>query len=120
MSIASRSRNAIQKIIFGDTLLPQEFSLGLPEPQTEIAVWLHGVKEPLDVTWQHSMACADPFTICIRFGTKQMPFQDGSHRLSLKFCERSGKGRVLGEIGLILTKTLLGADSELFFFEARS
>jgi flavin reductase (DIM6/NTAB) family NADH-FMN oxidoreductase RutF len=120
MSITSRSRNAIQKIIFGDSLLPQEFSLGLPEPQTEVAVWLHGMGEPLDVTWQHTMACADPFTICIRLGAKQMPFKDGSQRLSLRFCERKEKSRVLGEIGLKLTKTLLEADSELLFFEARS
>jgi flavin reductase (DIM6/NTAB) family NADH-FMN oxidoreductase RutF len=120
MSITSRSRKAIQKVIFGDTLLPQEFSLGLQEPQTEVAVWLHGTGEPLDITWQHTMACADPFTICIRCSAKQMTFSVGCQSLSLKFCERTKKRRVLGEIGLKLTKTLLEANSELLFFEARS
>lgn len=120
MSIASRTRDAIQKIIFGDTLLPQEFSLGLPEPQNEVAVWLHGMGEPLDVTWQHTMACADPFTICIRFSATQKPIKGKLERLSLKFCERNNPRRVLGEIGLKLARTLPALNSELVLFEARS
>src|SRR5271170_1677502 len=112
MSTASQGRSAIKKIIFGDTLLPQEFSLGLPDPQTEIEVWLHGIEEPLDVTYRHTMACADPFTICIRIDASPQIHGGKFERLSLKFSERGGQTRVLAEIGLKLIRTLPATNSD--------
>jgi flavin reductase (DIM6/NTAB) family NADH-FMN oxidoreductase RutF len=106
--------------VFGDTFLPQEFFLGLADPQTEITVWLHGMGSPLDVTGRHSMACAAPFTICIAFDEGQGPSEKNRKRLTLKFCERDGQNRVLGEIGLKLTAIILEAGLALTFFEARS
>ena len=50
MSMVSEVRSVIKRIAFGNTLLPQEFTLGLPLPQSEITVWLHGSGEPRDVT----------------------------------------------------------------------
>ena len=46
MSIARRGRRVLQKIVFGDTFLPQEFFLGLTDPQTEVTVWLYGMNAP--------------------------------------------------------------------------
>jgi flavin reductase (DIM6/NTAB) family NADH-FMN oxidoreductase RutF len=106
--------------VFGDTFLPQEFFLGLADPQTEITVWLHGMGSPLDVTGRHSMACAAPFTICIAFDEGQGPSENNRKRLTLKFCERDGQNRVLGEIGLKLTAIIVEAGLALTFFEARS
>jgi len=120
MSIVRRGRKAIEKIMFGDTFLPQEFFLGLADPQTEIAVWLHGLGSPLDVTHRHSMACAAPFTICIAFDGGQNPNEKDLKRLTLKFCERNGQKRVLGEIGLKLTTIILEVGVALALFEARS
>jgi flavin reductase (DIM6/NTAB) family NADH-FMN oxidoreductase RutF len=120
MSIARRGRRVLQKIVFGDTFLPQEFFLGLTDPQTEITVWLHGMGPPLDVTGRHSMACAAPFTLCIAFDEDQKPSERDLGSLTLRFCERSGKKRVLGEIGLKLTAIILEAGLALTFFEARS
>jgi flavin reductase (DIM6/NTAB) family NADH-FMN oxidoreductase RutF len=120
MSIASQGRSAIKKIIFGDTLLPQEFSIGLPEPQTEVEVWLHGMEEPLDVSCRHTMACADPFTICIRLEASQKVSESNSKSLSLKFCRRDGQRHVLGEIGLKPIRMLPAINSNLVLFEARS
>ena len=71
MSIIGQCRKVIKKLMFGDTLLPQAFTIGLTEPQGEITVWLHGMGLPIDVTRRHSMACADPFTVCIAFDEKE-------------------------------------------------
>jgi flavin reductase (DIM6/NTAB) family NADH-FMN oxidoreductase RutF len=113
-------REVIKKIALGETSLPQEFTLGLAEPQTEIAVWLHGAGKPIDVTYRQAMVCAAPLTICIGFDSGQRPSGKDITCLSLKFCERSGQGRVLGEIGLEFKAAVSVAGSELVLFEPRS
>lgn len=120
MSIVWRGRKAIQTLIFGDTFVPQEFFLGLEHPQTEITVWLHGMGIPLDVTCRHSMACAAPFTICIAFGEDEVISEKDLRLLSLKFCGRDERQRVLGEIGLKLTTIISAVGMKLILFEARS
>jgi flavin reductase (DIM6/NTAB) family NADH-FMN oxidoreductase RutF len=120
MSIVRQCRSAIQKFVFGDTLLPQEFFIGLPDPQKEITVSLHGMGMPLDVTCRHSMACAAPFTICIASDGVENLGDKKLENLYLKFCERNGQKRMLGEIGLKLTTIIPVADKQLILFEARS
>src|SRR5271156_5243854 len=93
MLMMSQFQKVIRRIIFGDTLLPQAFTIGLTEPQTEITVWLHGMGAPLDVTRSHSMACADPFTVCLAFEEGQGPHKRSPRYLSMKFCERNGQKR---------------------------
>jgi flavin reductase (DIM6/NTAB) family NADH-FMN oxidoreductase RutF len=121
--IAMNIRRAIKNIVFGDSLLPQEFTVGLADPQTEITVWLHGMGAPRDVTLRQSTACSSPFVICIAFDKGQAPSEEQLRHLSLKFCERVGQERVLGEIGLKLATTISAfsvGESELVFFGARS
>jgi len=122
MSIIRQCHRAIQRIVFGDTLLPQAFTIGLAEPQAEITVWLHGVGAPLDVTGRHSMACTDPFTVCIAFDEGRRPSEKELTRLSMKFCERDGKKRVLGEIILDpnSASVIPALGTYLILFEARS
>lgn len=122
MSIVGQCRRVIQKIVFGDSLLPQAFTIGLAEPQAEISVWLHGMGSPLDVTRRHSMACADPFTVCIAFEEGRWPREKQPRRLSLKFCENDGQKRVLGEINLDpkSATAIPGSGTEFFLLEARS
>jgi flavin reductase (DIM6/NTAB) family NADH-FMN oxidoreductase RutF len=122
MSIIGKSRKIIQRLIFGDTLLPQAFTIGLEEPQTEIAVWLHGFGAPIDVTHCHSMACADPFTVCIALDGEQELTEVKLRRLLLKFRERDGQRRILGQINLNGEKTTIipAVGSQLILFEARS
>ena len=43
MSIVRQCRRVMQRILLGDTLFPQEFFLGLREPQKEVTVWFHGM-----------------------------------------------------------------------------
>jgi flavin reductase (DIM6/NTAB) family NADH-FMN oxidoreductase RutF len=100
MSIAAKSRRVIKRLVFGGDPIPQRVFLGHPSPQTEISVWLHGMGSPLDVTGRHTMACADPFVLCVAFRENQGPSAKDAKRLTLKFCERDGQKRVLGEIGL--------------------
>jgi hypothetical protein len=120
MSIARQCHRVIQRIIFGDTLLPQAFTIGLAEPQAEITVWLYGMDVPLDVTRRHSMACTDPFTVCIAFDEGQEPSEKELGRLSMKFCERNGHKRVLGEISLKSATVIPAFGTILILFGARS
>jgi len=117
--LSQRFKQVIKKAVFGETLLSQEFFVGLPEPQTEISVWLHGRGAPIDVTHRHSMACAAPFTICVAFDEGTKPAQTPRRRLTLKFSERSGGRKVLGEIGLQLVTNTTAGGFDLCFFEVR-
>jgi flavin reductase (DIM6/NTAB) family NADH-FMN oxidoreductase RutF len=118
--LSDRFRRIVKKVVFGETLLAQEFFIGLPEPQVEISVLLYGLGAPLDVTHRHSMACAAPFAICVAFDKSTKTGDACWNRLTLKFRERSGERKVLGEIGLKLVTSIPAADFELCFFEARS
>ena len=120
MSIMMQCRTAIQRFVFGDTLIPQAFTIGLVDPQTEITVWLHGMGKPVDVTNRHSMACADPFAVCVAFDEDRIPTKTQLGHLSLKFCERDGHGRTLGQIDLDGKNAAVtpAADSHLVLFRA--
>jgi hypothetical protein len=122
MSIVERCRNFVQRLVFRDTLLPQAFTIGLADPHAEVTVLLYGMGEPIDVTNRHSMACADPFTVCIAFDEGRKPTEVDSCPLSLKFCERGGEKRLLGQINLKHKKaTVIPATGlHLILFEARS
>jgi hypothetical protein len=120
MSIIKHSLNAVKTLVLGETLLPEEFTIGLAEPQTEISVWLHGLEAPLDVTHRHCTACSAPFTLCVAFDEGRRPAEKDLRRLSLKYCTRDPQQQVLGEIGLTWKTTLPVTGAEMFLFEARS
>jgi Flavin reductase like domain len=113
-------RKAIKKIAFGGDPVPQRIFLAQQSPQKEVAVWLHGMGAPLDVTYRHSMACAVPFMLCLAFNGHQVPSEKEADRLSLKFCEQDGERRVLGEIGLKLLQKIPLNGREFLIFGARS
>jgi hypothetical protein len=117
MSIPSPVRKIIKKVALGKTLLPQEFTLGLREPQTEITVRLRGLVVDCDVTNHLSTACAAPLTLCIGFGKEQCPAGADLANLTLTFSPRNNPGRLLGEIGLTHTLTVPGEHSDLMFFK---
>jgi len=109
-------RKGIKKIALGKTFLPQEFTLGLPEPQTEITVWLHGAGAPIDVTYRHAMVCAAPLVMSIGFDRGKAPDTNGTRGLSLQYCERESQ-HLLGEIGLELKSTITVDESDFLLFE---
>jgi flavin reductase (DIM6/NTAB) family NADH-FMN oxidoreductase RutF len=117
MSIVKRGVKVIKKIVFGDTLLPQEFTVGLTEPQAEISVWLCGMGAPRDVTYRHTTACAAPLTICVAFDEGQLPKKKEYPNVSLKFVERGGQKRVLGKIHLKIKDIVSFDHSEFVLFQ---
>jgi len=112
-------RKAIEKILFGDAPLPQEFTLGLKQPQTDIAVWLDGAGTSPDVTDRYSIACAAPLTFCIGFDKGQSPGEKCRDHLSLKFWER-GSEQVLGEIGFRFKDRFSLTESDFMLFEPKT
>ena len=100
MSIIKQGRRGIKSLVFGDTLLPQEFTVGNGGTTGRDCGMAARTGQPVDVTQRHSTACSDPFRVCIAFPEGQRPDLGSLSRLSLKFCERNGRKRVLGEIGL--------------------
>ena len=110
----------IKHVAFGKTLLPQEFSLGMPDPQTEITVWLQGPGIRRDVTSHLSTACAEPLTLCIGVDAGSRLIEKERASLTLIFSERDGRQRVLGKIGLEHKRTVAAAHADLHFFEPRS
>jgi flavin reductase (DIM6/NTAB) family NADH-FMN oxidoreductase RutF len=120
MSIAKRSRKAVKNLLFGGDPIPQRVFLGQQSPQTEVSVWLHGMGSPLDVTCRHTMACADPFVLCIAFSENQGPTDKEARHLTLKFCERDGQKRVLGEIGLKCVERIAMNGRDFVLFRASS
>jgi flavin reductase (DIM6/NTAB) family NADH-FMN oxidoreductase RutF len=118
MPLAPKLRKTLRKMLLGSTDLPQACDLSLPDPQTEITVWLHGMGEPRDVTLRHSVACEAPFIVCIGF--EREIEEKSQKRLSLRFCERGGDGRLLGEISLRISSVLPTYGPTLYLFEAKS
>ena len=92
----------------------------MTNPQSEVAVWLQGMGEPIDVTRRQTTACCEPFLICIGFDEGNAPGEREVDRLFLEFWERAGGKRLLGRIGLDLHSTESVDRLTLFFFHARS
>jgi flavin reductase (DIM6/NTAB) family NADH-FMN oxidoreductase RutF len=106
---------ALKRTFLGKTNQPQQCTVGIHDPQAEVGVWLHGTGAPRDVTFEHSIACASPFTICI--GGTDWQLGDARKGPTLKFCERDGEGRVLAELDLRHTATILTNGPPLRLFQ---
>jgi flavin reductase (DIM6/NTAB) family NADH-FMN oxidoreductase RutF len=120
MSVARRIREAVKIVALGRVRPPQRFFLGQDGEQREITVWLDGAGAPRDVTLHHSLACADPLTICVAFKKGEGLKEEERKHLRLKFRERNGGKKILGKIGLRYVKTISTSGPELFFFEVKS
>jgi flavin reductase (DIM6/NTAB) family NADH-FMN oxidoreductase RutF len=126
MSILRQTRRTLRKLVYGDTDLPQEFTIGLTEPQTLTTVWLHGLGEPLDVTQRYTTACCAPFLIGLALDSQtaaklsaQNSTGPGNTRLSLQFREQTGKKRLLGKIHLTQREIIPFDDSILLLCHVR-
>lgn len=109
-------RKALKALVFGSASFPQQCSIGLRDPQSEISVWLHGLGPPRDVTQNNVIASARPFTIGIGLERSPGPAEAGGTPLSLQFRERDGEQRLLGVIRLRLREvTAIGLDQVGFF-----
>ena len=113
-------RETLKRVVFGPQNFPQQFSLGMRDPQPEVIVHLCGMGEPRDVTDRHMMACGLPFTIGIGFDGEIRDDMKQSRDLLLRFQERNGHGRLLGEIALRPGTSIPAGDKTLCLFQPRS
>ena len=110
---------AIKRITLGDAEIHQSCTVGLPDPQLETRVWLEGLGDPLDITNNHVVACAVPFTVGIGLNREQNR-QAERRRLSVKFRKRDGDQSLFAKVTLRRAETLTGARQELSLFHIRS
>jgi flavin reductase (DIM6/NTAB) family NADH-FMN oxidoreductase RutF len=120
MSLKKILGDVIKRALFGGQPLANRFFIALTEPQQEVTVWLHGAGEPIDVTRRHCEACGAPFVLCIGFDRRRGPSEDQRSDLWLRFSEKDGLQRVLGEITLQWIQTIDSGDSEFFLFRPKS
>lgn len=119
-SIRSHCLKFVRHTVFGETLLPQEFTIGLEQPQREISVSLRAEGISCDVTSQHMTACTAPLLLCVGFHGEQYPTEQRLRGAVLTFRESGEPGRVPGEIRL-RPNTVISLDgSQFVLFEARS
>jgi hypothetical protein len=114
--VLNKIKSAIKTAMVGEAVLPEEFATGIPDPQQEIAVILHGMGEPIDVTFRHSTACSSPFLIAVAFDEARSPAPRELRRLSLNFFDRKGTQRLLGSIGLRWQEEIFVPGAELHLF----
>jgi len=110
---------AIKKIALGEADVSQQCTVGMPDPQLEIRVWLEGLGDPLDVTNNHVVACASPLTVGIGMNPERYG-QASRTRLWLKFREHNGERRLLAQLGLDASETVSAAGQKLSLFQIRS
>lgn len=120
MGLADRTRKTLRRIVLGDSDLPAQCTVGLPDPQLEVKVWMHGAGAPRDVTHCHVLACAAPFTVGICLDDNWKPGLKKSSHLSLRFQEQNGGERLLGEIGIRRLAAVPAGRRQLQLFEVRS
>src|SRR5579863_3001327 len=117
MPLIRQLRRSLKKIVYGDTSIPQEFTIALRQPQGEIAVFLHGFGTPLDVTERHAIACCAPFVIGVSVDGTGVAAPHKSNDISLRFCERGGDKRVVGVIRMSTKAVIALGGSELVLFD---
>jgi hypothetical protein len=116
VSIAKQGKELLKDLLLGKIRPPQKFFLGQDGAQKEVAVWLHGVGAPLDVTSHHSLACASPLTICVAFENGTVMDEQKLKGLSLRFCEREGGRRLLGRVALKYNGISIPTTGPVLFF----
>jgi flavin reductase (DIM6/NTAB) family NADH-FMN oxidoreductase RutF len=119
MSISGRCLRVSKRIVFGESLLPQEFTIGLEDPHAEIAVWLHTPDDFCDVTGRQTTACTAPLKLCIGFHDGQRVSEHSLDRAVLKFCARDTQRQVLGEIRLRFDRAISIGTSQFILFGVR-
>jgi flavin reductase (DIM6/NTAB) family NADH-FMN oxidoreductase RutF len=106
--------STIKRLVFGSEAFHHQCTLGLPDPQPEVAVWLHWIQGARDVTFDHAIACPHPLRIGIGFKRNAALFSSSSKPI-LRFVDRAGQ-QLLGEVSLDLKESIpLGPDQVVLF-----
>ena len=116
MTLARRVRAALREAVFGPAGFRHQCLVGLPEPQQQVSVWLHGLGAPVEVTDCHVIAAAVPLTIGISLECGAALAPKIGCRASLLFRERAGSQPLLAEIGLKLAAKIPAVEGSLYLF----
>jgi flavin reductase (DIM6/NTAB) family NADH-FMN oxidoreductase RutF len=111
-------RKGLRRIVLANADLPQQCTVPIRDPQSEVRVSLHGLGEPRDVTRTHTAGCAAPFTIGIGFEAGLTRKLKPNARLKLEFRRKGGDERLLGEVGLQFSNAISLTGIELGLFRA--
>jgi len=112
------ARKTVRRILLGNTDLPQQCSVAMTDPQSEVEVWLHGLGTGLNVTDSHVIACAAPSTVAVGLDGGQRI--EPRTRMRLKFHERGGNRTLLGQLVLQSSAVVRTGGGDLHLFEVRS
>jgi len=116
MRITTTTKHALKRLLLGPHDYPQQFPLGLCEPQSEVSVWLHGIRSPRDVTYQHFMLCGAPLTVGIDVDDSDSMASGENARPVLQFRSRPGNSILLGEMLLRFSRTINIGTRRLMLF----
>ena len=110
----------VKRIALGEADVSQQCTVGMPDPQRELRISLEGLGAPIDITNNHVIACAAPFTVGIGLSPEQHTSATRAG-VSLKFLEENGEKRLLAEVQLEVTDALTAsAGQQLSLFHIRS
>jgi flavin reductase (DIM6/NTAB) family NADH-FMN oxidoreductase RutF len=116
MAVAQHVFRALKKAAYGDTSIPQEFTIALRQPQSEVVVYLEGLGPPLDVTNGHAIACCAPLVFAILLAKGGRGALNKSAKVTLIFRERAEPNRILGQIHLAPREPVSLDRSDLVLF----
>ncbi len=114
------ARQALKRAVLGDTHLPQQCTVAMRDPQSEVEVWLHGLGPGLNVTNNHGIACASPSTIAVGLDAALRAQIKPGTRLLLKFHQRGGNRALLGQLGLQSTAVVQTGGGDVHLLKVRS
>jgi hypothetical protein len=112
-----RGRQAIKRLVLGPAVFPDQCTVGLRTPQSEIGVWLYGIGAPRDVTSTNVIAGTQPLVIGIGTDCREGQSFATHRRPVMVFREQSGGKQTLGKIGLKWTDTLSVGTAQLHLFQ---
>jgi flavin reductase (DIM6/NTAB) family NADH-FMN oxidoreductase RutF len=114
------ARKTLKRVVLGNADLPEQCTVAMTDPQSEVAVWLHGLGPPINVTERHAIVCAVPPIVAMRLdGAAATQIKPGM-TLRLQFHDRSGDGVMLGQLELQSSGVVETGGGDLRLFEVRS
>jgi len=116
LNVAHQTRNLLKRILYGDTSIPQEFTIALTQPQNEVTVSLQCAGMSIDVTDRHTIACCAPFILGIPAYTEHAAAIFNCEHALLVFTERAHPRRTLGVIHLAPQEMIALEDVRLILF----
>lgn len=116
----SLARKTLRRLVLGDADLPQQCTVAMSDPQSEVEVWLQVLGRSVNVTHSHVIASAAPSLIAAGLdGAGRQPIEPGT-RAILKFYERGGSGALLGQLVLQTSAVVRTGHRDVHLFEVKS